>query len=177
MRISLIVAMTPDRVIGRGGGLPWHLPADLKRFKALTMGKPIIMGRRTFESLGGILPGRRHIVISRNLDYKLSGADVVTSFDAALAAAAGAEEAFVIGGAEIFRRALPRADRMYLTLIDAQIEGDTFFPEYDESDWREVAREERAADETNTCDLTFLMLDRNQLSTDGESYANKKWMP
>jgi len=161
MRISLIVAMTPDRVIGRDGGLPWHLPADLRRFRELTMGHPMIMGRRTFQSLGCILPGRRHIVITRNPDFKCPGVDVAHSLDAALALAAKSDEVFVIGGAEIFRQALPRADRMYLTLIDAQIKGDTFFPEYDESDWREVASEERAADQKNRYKLAFKKLERS----------------
>lgn len=155
MRISLIVAMTRARVIGRDGGLPWHLPADLKRFKSLTMGKPMIMGRRTFESLGRTLPGRRHIVISRNPDYKLAGAGVVTSLDAALESAADADEVSIIGGAEIFREALPRADRLYVTLVDAQIEGDTFFPTYNENEWREVASDEHAADEKNRYKLVF----------------------
>lgn len=163
MRVSLIVAMTRDRVIGRGGGMPWHLPADLGRFKRLTMDKPIIMGRGTFESLGRILPGRRHIVISRGQDYPAPGAEVVTSLDAALAAAARghANEAFVIGGAEIFREALPRADCLYVTLIDARIDGDVYFPDLDADDWREVECDTRAPDEKNPYQLTFKLYEKD----------------
>jgi dihydrofolate reductase len=160
MRISIIVAMTRNRVIGRDGGMPWHLPADLKRFKALTMGKSIIMGRKTFESLGRILPGRRHIVISRGQDYKAPGAEVVGSLDAALKAAEGAGEAFVIGGAEIFREALPRADRMYMTLIETDIHGDVYFPIFDKAEWVEIGRFELSANGRNSHHLTFLTLDK-----------------
>jgi|SRR5680860_254802 len=155
MRISLIVAMTPDRVIGRDGGMPWHLPADLKRFRDLTMGHPMIMGRRTFESLGRILPGRRHIVITRNLNFKYSGVDAARSLDDALSLTAESAEVFVIGGAQIFREALPLADRLYITLIAADIKGDTLFPEFDKSAWYEVAREERAPDDDSRYPLTF----------------------
>jgi dihydrofolate reductase len=160
MKVSIIVAMTPDRVIGRNGTMPWHMPADLKHFKALTVGKPIIMGRKTFESLGRILPGRRHIVISRRQNYKAPGAQVVASLDAALKAATGADEAFVIGGAEIYREALPRADRLYITLIDADIEGDTQFPAFDKNDWQEVECIKRMADEGNSYPLSFQVFDR-----------------
>ncbi len=160
MRISIIVAMTRNRVIGRDGGMPWHLPADLKRFKELTMGKPIIMGRKTFESLPGVLPGRRHIVISRNPDYRPAGIEVVGSLDAALAAASDAAEVFVIGGADIFREALPRADRLYITLIDMDIAGDTFFPEFDVAAWREVASSVHVPDQANVQAITFKVMDR-----------------
>jgi dihydrofolate reductase len=158
--VSIIVAMTRDLVIGRDNAMPWHLPADLKRFKSLTMGKPIIMGRKTFESLGRILPGRRHIVISRNQDYEAAGAEVVTSLHAALAAAAGADEAFVIGGAEIYREALAHADRIYITMIDAEVGGDVHFPPFDENGWSEVQRIERTPDTENHYPLTFLVLER-----------------
>jgi dihydrofolate reductase len=161
MKISLIVAMTRDRVIGRQGTMPWHLPADLKRFRALTMGKSIIMGRKTFESLGRILPGRRHIVISRRKDYSIPGAEVVTSLNAALEAAAGEEEIFVIGGAEIYREALPCADRLYLTLIDADIEGDVYFPDFAGNEWREIARIEQARDRDHPYALSFVVMDRS----------------
>jgi dihydrofolate reductase len=160
MRISLIVAMARNRVIGRGGTMPWHLPADLQRFKQLTMDKPIIMGRKTFEALGRILPGRRHIVISRRQDYQAPGAEVVKDFDAALAVAqkATSGEVFVIGGSEIFREALPRTDRLYMTLIDADIEGDTWFPTLKASDWQEVERATRAPDDQTSHPLTFVTL-------------------
>ncbi len=157
MKISIIVAMARNRVIGRDGGMPWHLPADLERFKALTMGKPIIMGRKTFASLGRILPGRRHIVISRGRDYKAPGAEVVGSLDAALKAAEGADEAFVIGGAEIFREALPLADCLSITSINAEIEGDVYFPVFDIDEWQEIERIERAPDKA-PYHLTFSVL-------------------
>jgi dihydrofolate reductase len=160
MRISLIVAMTRARVIGRNNTMPWHLPADLKRFRAITMGRPIIMGRKTFESLPRVLPGRPHIVISRDPNYEAPDAEVVASLDAALEVANDAEEVFVIGGAEIYRQALPRADRIYLTLVDAEIEGDVYFPEFDLSDWREIEQGERAADTQNSYRLTFSILER-----------------
>lgn len=151
--------MTRDRVIGRDNAMPWYLPADLKRFKSLTMGKPIIMGRKTFESLGRVLPGRRHIVISRKQDYAPAGTEVVASLDAALAAVAGEKEVFVIGGAEIYREVLPRADRLYITLIDTDMEGDVHFPSFDMDDWRGVKRSERGPDASNPYHLTFLVLE------------------
>lgn len=160
MRVSLIVAMTPDRIIGRDGGMPWHLPADLKRFRELTMGHPMIMGRRTFESLGRILPGRRHIVITRNPGFKCSGVDVARSLDDALALAADCDEIFVIGGAQVFREALPLADRLYVTLIAADIKGDTFSPQFDKNAWGEVAREECAPGDDSPYPLTFLSFER-----------------
>ncbi|MBA2408645.1 MAG: dihydrofolate reductase [Gammaproteobacteria bacterium] len=164
MRVSLIVAMTPDRIIGRDGGMPWHLPADLKRFRELTMGHPMIMGRRTFESLGRILPGRRHIVVTHNTGFKCPGVDVAPSLNDALTLSAVSDEVFVIGGAQIFREALPLADRLYITLIAADIKGDTFFPEFEKSTWREVAREVRAQDDENRYPLTLLIFERENAS-------------
>jgi dihydrofolate reductase len=139
--VSLIAAMARNRVIGAGTRLPWHLPADLQRFKRLTMGAPVIMGRKTHESIGRALPGRRNIVITRRPGASWDGCEVAGSLDAALAAARDTPEVFVIGGAELYRLALPRADRLYLTLIDAEYPGDTLFPEFDPADWRETARE------------------------------------
>ena len=135
MRISLIAALARNRVIGRGNQLPWHLPEDLKRFKALTMGHPVLMGRKTFESIGRELPGRLNLVISR----------AGLSLDDALKKAreSGTDEAFVIGGAQVYELALPKADRLLLTLIDRDVEGDTFFPAWDPAAWREVAAEPR----------------------------------
>jgi len=159
-RISLIAAMTEDRVIGHQNRLPWHLPADLAHFKRLTLRKPILMGRRTWESLPGLLPGRTHIVISRDPDYRAEGALVVPSPRAAIAAAAGADELMVVGGETIYRAMLPLADRMYLTLIAARIEGDAYFPEWAPAAWRETAHETRPRDERNPYDLCFLTLDR-----------------
>jgi len=134
----IIVAAARNGTIGANGRLPWHIPADLKRFKALTMGKAMIMGRKTFESLPGLLPGRRHIVLTRQADWQAEGAEVARDLDAALALAG--DEAAVIGGAQIIALALPRAARIELTEVHADIAGDTFLPPLGDS-WREVARE------------------------------------
>ena len=143
-RLSILAAVARNGVIGRDNALPWHLPGDLKRFKALTLGHPVVMGRKTFESIlaanGKPLPGRENIVVTRARDYAAAGCRVVHSLEAALACADGAE-AFVIGGAEIYVLALPLAERLYLTEIDADFEGDARFPRYDRGDWVEVARE------------------------------------
>lgn len=145
MRVVIILAMAENRVIGAAGKLPWHVSEDLKRFKRLTMGHPIIMGRKTWESIGRPLPGRENIVVTRNDAYKPEGAIVVPSLEAALsrARASQAVTAFVIGGAELFRAALPLADALELTLLHRQFEGDVRIPEFDMQAWREVAREER----------------------------------
>jgi dihydrofolate reductase len=140
-RVSLIVAMAKNRVIGANGALPWHLSSDLKRFKALTMGHHILMGRKTFESIGRLLPGRTSVVISRNPALRIEGAIVASSLQQALAASSGDEEAFVIGGERVFREALPIADRILLTEIDRDFDGDTWFPEIDPKDWTETSRE------------------------------------
>ncbi len=139
-RLSLIVAMTPERVIGRDNGLPWHLSADLKHFKATTMGKPVVMGRKTFESIGRALPGRHNIVITSNPDFLAEGITSVPSLDAATQAAGDVAEIMIIGGAQLYAAALPMADRLYLTCVQANIDGDTFFPEVDWSHWRQVQR-------------------------------------
>ncbi|MES2097067.1 MAG: dihydrofolate reductase [Pseudomonadota bacterium] len=140
--ITFILARADNGVIGRDGALPWHLPADLKRFKALTMGKPMIMGRKTFESFPSPLPGRRHIVLTRDRDWSAEGAEVVHSVDAALALAG--KEAFVIGGAEVFALFLDRADRVELTEVHLDAEGDATVPGFD--GWRELEREDHPAE-------------------------------
>ena len=143
--VSLLAALARNGVIGRDNALPWHLPDDLKRFKALTLGRPVIMGRKTRESIVAItgkpLPGRENIVVTRTPGYAAPGCRVVHSFEAALSAAEGAAEVFVIGGAEIFALALPVAQRLHMTEIDAEVNGDAVFPEYDRSEWRELSRE------------------------------------
>lgn len=160
--ISFVVAMDRNRLIGRDNGLPWHLPADLKHFKAVTMGKPVVMGRKTFESIGRPLPGRRNIVISRNPAYAAQGCEVFTGLDDALAALAGVEEIAIIGGMGIFTLALPLADKMYLTVIDEAFEGDAWFPPYNENDWRCTASEtHRHEDDTRSFTYRFLTLERN----------------
>jgi dihydrofolate reductase len=159
-RVSLIAALAENRCIGVRNRLPWHLPADLAHFKRLTLHKPIIMGRRTWESLPGLLPHRTHIVISRDPDFRAPGAILSPSPAAAIAAAGDVDEVMVVGGAEVFRRLLPSAQRMYLTLVHAQIPGDAFFPPWEPEAWREIERERRPADSRNAYDLSFLTLER-----------------
>jgi dihydrofolate reductase len=158
--VTLIAALAHDRIIGRGNALPWHLPADLAHFKRATLDKPIVMGRRTWESLPGLLPRRRHIVVSGDPGFAADGADVVHSPEEALAGAADAAEVMIVGGASIYRAFLPRADRMLLTLIDADIDGDTRFPAWDAAGWRETAREHRPHDAANAYDMDFVTLER-----------------
>jgi dihydrofolate reductase len=158
--VSLIVAMARNGVIGRDNALPWHLSEDLRRFKAATLGKPILMGRKTFESIGHALPGRTNLVLTRDPRWKQEGAVVVHSVGAALAAAGDAVELVVIGGAEIYRLVMPFARRIYLTHVHADVPGDTYFPEFDPTQWVDVECDERAADERNTYPVTFVTLER-----------------
>ncbi len=160
MIISLIAAMDRRRVIGRGNALPWTMPADLKHFRELTRGKPVIMGRKTFESIGRPLPDRINIVITRDPAYRADGCIVAHSPAAAVAAAGDTPEIMVIGGEHIFREFLPLAQKMYLTLIDADIGGDTFFPEWNPDQWRETSREEHPADKNNPYPYIFIMLEK-----------------
>ncbi|MCH1920219.1 type 3 dihydrofolate reductase [Shewanella sp. A3A] len=135
MHIAMIAAMAHNRVIGKDNQMPWHLPEDLRHFKAMTLGKPIIMGRRTFESIGRPLPGRVNIVISRQTDYHADGITLVSSLNDALLAAGEVEEVVIIGGGQLYREALPLAQRLYITEIDLAVEGDTTFPEWDDGTW------------------------------------------
>ena len=146
MIISLIAAMGKNRVIGKDNSLPWKLPEDMKRFKEITSGKPVIMGRKTFESIGRPLPNRLNIIITRDKNYKAEGCIVVHSINEALKAAEGNSEVMIIGGEQIFREFLPMANRMYLTLIDEDFEGDAYFPEYNKNEWKEVHRGEHKND-------------------------------
>jgi dihydrofolate reductase len=139
MIISIIAAMAENRVIGRGNEMPWEIPSELKRFKETTMGHPVIMGRKTFESIGQPLPGRKNIVITGRQDYSAEGSIIVPDLQAALAASAGADEVFVCGGDTVYREAMPLADRIYLTIIDEEFDGDSFFPEIPD-DFVEVQR-------------------------------------
>ena len=160
MIVSLIVAVSENGVIGRDGRLPWKLPADLARFKAVTMGHPIIMGRKTCESIGRPLPGRRNIVVSSRHDVSPPGIEVVPSWEAALERVRGEPEVFVIGGAALFRKAFPDADRLYLTLVKGEIQGDTFFEFPDASHWRLVSEESRPADPDHAFGLSFKTYER-----------------
>lgn len=159
--ISVIAAMANNRVIGRDNALPWHLPADLQHFKQITMGKPMVMGRKTWESLPGILPGRPHIVITRNPDYKAEGATVAHSLEEAINAAGEVDEIMIIGGANLYAQALKIADRLYLTLVDSDVEGDASFPLFDPHEWNESDRESHPADEKNAHAFSFVTFNRN----------------
>jgi dihydrofolate reductase len=159
--ISLIVAAATNNVIGVNGGLPWHLPDDLKRFKAITMGKPIVMGRKTFESIGQALPGRKNIVISTQAGFRAGGCDVVASTAAAIASADGADEIMIIGGAQIYRLFLPMATRVYLTRVHAEITGDASFPPLDPVLWWQVSCVELTADIAIDYAASCLTYDRN----------------
>ncbi len=152
--------MTNRGVIGAHGALPWRLPADLRRFRALTMGKPVLMGRKTQESIGRALPGRANIVMSRNPALSIAGCIVVPSMEAALAWARGCEEIMVIGGSRVYAAALPLAERMYLTEIHAEVDGDTYFPRYDRRDWIEQSRQDFPADEIHRVAHSFTVLKR-----------------
>jgi dihydrofolate reductase len=160
MDISLVVAMDDNRLIGAGNGLPWRLPADLKHFKRITMGHPIVMGRRTWESIGRPLPGRTNIVVTRQPGYVADGAVVVDSPEAAKEAAGKCDELMVIGGAQLYEQVLEEANRIYLTEIHAEFEGDTWFPGLNEDEWACVSREDFEKDERNLYDYSFLVLER-----------------
>jgi dihydrofolate reductase len=159
VNISLIVAVADNGVIGQHNGLPWRLPEDLKRFKALTMGKPIIMGRKTYDSIGKPLPGRTNVVITRQAALSLPGCTVVRSLEEACNCVV-ADELMVIGGADIYRQALPLATRIYLTKVQAEIRGDAFFPPLNMGQWHELSREDYAADERHAHAYSFLTLER-----------------
>jgi dihydrofolate reductase len=158
--LSLVVAADERGGIGRDGGLPWRLPEDLRRFKALTMGKPIVMGRRTWDSIGRPLPGRRSIVVSRRAGLAIPGAEVAGSLEEALRLTDGAPEVCVIGGAELYRAALPIADRIHLTRVHAEVPADTFLPGIDTSQWSVAARDQRPADERHAYPYSFIELRR-----------------
>jgi dihydrofolate reductase len=158
--IGLIVAMAEGRVIGAGGRLPWHLPADLRHFRTLTLGKPIVMGRRTFESIGRPLPGRTNIVVTRDPEVRGAGVWVARDLETALAMARPLGEVMVIGGASIYARALPLCERIYLTEVHAKINGDTWFPDYDPGEWREYNRSDHPPDPANRYPYSFVVLER-----------------
>ncbi len=181
--LSMIVATADNNIIGKDNDMPWHLPADLAYFKKVTLGKPIIMGRKTYESIGMALPGRRNIVISRDESYTpqgkgAEGVDVVTSVEQALSLVDGSNgnceveeavpEVMVIGGGAIYKHCLPNADRLYVTHIKATIDGDTQFPTYDDGSWQKVSSELRVSDEKNAYDLDFCIYQRARLSASNQ---------
>ncbi len=160
MRVSLVVAMARNRVIGRDNGLPWHLPEDLKHFKRVTLGKPVLMGRKTFESIGKPLPGRTNLVLTRDVRWQAPGVITVHSIGEALERSAGAEELAGIGGADVFDQLMPKAMRIHLTRVEAEISGNVLFPRLDLSQWMETESRRVAADERNAYDMTFITLER-----------------
>jgi len=157
--VSIIVAMAKNRVIGKDNDMPWHLPADLQYFRKMTSGKPIIMGRKTYESIGRPLPKRHNIIISRNSDYVVEGCDVVTSLEKAVEIAGDVEELFIIGGGFLYNQTIDAADKLYLTFIDIDVEGDTFFPNYEHLNTVKVFSEEHSKDEKNPYDYEFTIFD------------------
>lgn len=160
--LSAIAAMAENRVIGLNNHMPWHLPADLKHFKTVTSGHPVLMGRKTFISIGKPLPNRANIILTRDKQFSAQDCLVVSHPDAALSMAQelDQDEVFVIGGAEIYRQLLPRVQRLYLTIIHHHFEGDAFFPELNPAEWREKSREKHLADDKNAYDYSFVILER-----------------
>ncbi len=160
MKLAIIVATDEQGLIGRDNDLPWRLSADLQHFKRVTMNKPIVMGRRTHESIGRPLPGRQNIVITGSRDFQASGCDVVHSLEEALALCQGQEEVMIMGGASLYQQTLPLADKLYLTLVHARLDGDTWFPDWSSDEWDCVSREDHPADEKNDYDYSFLSYQR-----------------
>lgn len=162
MKISMIAAMANNNVIGLNNDMPWHLPADFAWFRKHTLGKPILMGRKTYDSIGKPLPERLNIILTRDSSLKITGTEVVTTIDEALQLAkqANADELMITGGAHLYSSILEKADRLYLTLIDADIAGDTYFPDYTQYPWQEQQRSHYAADDKNAYSMTFLVLER-----------------
>ncbi len=160
MLVSIIVAASANNVIGVDGDLPWHLPEDLKRFKQTTMGKPMIMGRLTYASIGRALPGRRSIVLTRQPDFSADGCEIASSPEEAIGMAGDVEEVMVIGGGKVYEQMLPMTDRIYFTRVHTEIEGDTFFPDFDESMWRTSGIEEFPAGEGRPVGFSFRILER-----------------
>lgn len=160
MMVSLIAAMDKNRAIGIENCLPWHLPADLQHFKKMTLGKPVLMGRNTFESIGKPLPGRLNIVVSRDPRYQAVGCTMASSLDDALIKAQGHDEVMIMGGASFYAQTLAHAQRLYLTFVDTEVQGDAFFPAWEDSEWCEVAREHHLADEKNRFNYDFVTLER-----------------
>lgn len=160
MIISIITAMDQNRLIGKENGLPWRLPADLQFFKKVTMAKPVIMGRKTYESIGRPLPGRQNIIVTRDAAYTAESCAVVLSIDEAIAKSIGTNEVMVIGGANVYEQILPRADRLYLTRVAGEFIGDAWFPVIDFSQWRLIEKEDHQADDKNECDYSFEIYER-----------------
>ena len=162
MRLSIVVAMDSNRLIGKDNGLPWHLPADLAFFKKLTTGNTILMGRKTFDSIGRPLPNRRNIVITRNADIEITDCEVVNSIEKALSLVQSETEVMVIGGAKLYQQILPIADRLYITQIEGEFDGDAYFPSYNEAEWSQISIDSREPDENNHHKYHFITFDRRR---------------
>lgn len=160
MRISIIVAMDNNGLIGKDNTLPWHLPADLAYFKKNTTGKVVLMGRKTYESIGKALPNRRNIIVTRNIEFQAQGCEVVNSIQDALEIAKNEQEIMIIGGVSFYSQTLKKADRLYITQIDSRFDGDAYFPQFDKSNFIEISKENHKADEKNPYDYSFVVLDR-----------------
>lgn len=172
MRINIVVAISNNGIIGRDGGLPWRIPADLKQFKSVTMGHPLIMGRRTHESIGRVLPGRLNIVVSRQQKRFHPGCEVVQSLDAALNLAGDVAEVMVVGGVSLYAAAIGLAQRIYLTEVHVDIDGDTVFPQIDWTEWQEISRDRHRADAENEYDYSFVTFDRIGVGAKGELHGS-----
>lgn len=160
MKLAIIVAMDKQGLIGQNNDLPWKISADLQYFRKVTMGKPLIMGRNTHESIGRALPGRKNIILTSRTGYQPEGCTVVNSLEAAIQACDDVKEVMIMGGASLYEQFLPKADRLYLTHVNAELEGDTWFPKWDEKQWQEVSREDHLADEKNQYPYSFAVYDR-----------------
>ena len=160
MKLAIIVATDQKNLIGKDNDLPWKLSADLQYFRRVTMGKPLIMGRNTHESIGRALPGRKNIIVTSDLNYQAEGCCVVHSLEQAIKECDNAEEVMVMGGASLYTQLLPQADRLYLTQVHASLEGDAWFPDWQHSDWNEVSREDHSADEKNEYSYSFIIYER-----------------
>lgn len=160
MDISIVVAMSSNAVIGRNGGLPWHLSADLKHFKSITMGRPIVMGRITHESIGRPLPGRENIILTRDDNYKAEGCTIINDLNDITSRFSEVEEIMIVGGSQLYAEILPLAKKLFITEVHAELEGDTYFPEFDRRQWREIERQAFKADEKNDFDYSFVVLNK-----------------
>ena len=161
MAISIVVAMSNNGVIGRDGDLPWHLSADLRHFKAITMGKPIVMGRVTHESIGRILPGRENIILTQNENYQSEGCTIINDLNQVIARSEDLDEIMIIGGAQLYKDTLGLANCLFITEVHADVEGDVYFPEFDRGNWQEIERQFFRADDNNEFDYSFVVLKKS----------------
>ena len=160
MKVAIIVAMDKQGLIGRDNDLPWKISADLKYFRQITMGKPLVMGRNTHESIGRPLPGRKNIIVTSNAKYHVDGCTAVQSLEEAFHACGDAEEVMVMGGASLYKQLLPKADKLYITQVNAELDGDTWFPHWDKNQWQEISKEDHLADDMNQYPYSFVVYER-----------------